>query len=133
MRRRDFMKAIAGSAAGWPLAAQAQRPERMLRMCVLLGLAQQDPEAIARVKAFQLGMRDFGWIEGRNVQIDYRFAGNNQDSINRNVTELVQLAPDVIVANTTPILAALRPATSAIPIVFGLLIRKLPTASVNCS
>jgi putative tryptophan/tyrosine transport system substrate-binding protein len=133
MRRRDFMKAIAGSAAGWPLAARAQRPERMLRMSVLLGLAQQDPEAIARVKAFQLGMRDFGWIEGRNVQIDYRFAGNNQDSINRNVTELVQLAPDVIVANTTPILAALRPATSAIPIVFGLLIRKLPTASVNCS
>jgi putative ABC transport system substrate-binding protein len=119
MRRRDFMKAIAGSAAGWPLAARAQRPERMLRVSVLLVFAQQDPEAIVRVKAFQLGMRDLGWIEGRNVQIEYRFAENNQELINKHVTELVRLAPDVIVANSSVIMAALRPATSTIPIVFA--------------
>jgi len=85
---------------------------------MLLGLAENDPEAINRVKAFRLGMRDLGWIEGRNVQIDYRFPGTNVELINKNVTELVQLAPDVIVANTTRIMAALQPATSAIPIVF---------------
>ena len=85
---------------------------------MLLGLPQQDPEAIDRVKAFQLGMRDSGWIEGRNVQIDYRFAGTSVESINKNVTELIQLTPDVIVANTTRIMAALQPATSVIPIVF---------------
>ena len=75
------MKAIAGSAAGWPLAARAQRTDRMRMIGMLLGLPQQDPEAIDRVKAFQLGMRDSGWIEGRNVQIDYRFAGTSVESI----------------------------------------------------
>jgi putative ABC transport system substrate-binding protein len=119
MRRRDlFISFIGGAAAAWPLAARGQHSDRMLRVGVLLGLAQQDPEAIDRVKAFRSGMRDLGWIEGRNVQIDYRFAGNNPESINKNVTELVQLAPDVIVANTTRIMAALQPATSVIPIVF---------------
>jgi putative tryptophan/tyrosine transport system substrate-binding protein len=118
MRRRDFMKAIAGSAAMWPLAARAQHTDRMRRVSMLLGLAQHDPETLARLKAFRLGMRDLGWIEGRNVQIDYRFAGSNLESTNRNATELVQLAPDVIVANTTRVLAALKQATGAVPIVF---------------
>jgi putative tryptophan/tyrosine transport system substrate-binding protein len=121
MRRRDFITLIGGTAATWPPAVWAQHTDRMLRVSVLLGLAENDPEAINRVKAFRLGMRDLGWIEGRNVQIDYRFVGNNPESINKNVTELVQLAPDIIVANTTRVMAALRPATSAIPIVFVML------------
>jgi hypothetical protein len=87
MRRREFIALLGGTAAAWPLAARGQHSDRMLRVGVLLGLAQQDPEAINRVKAFRLGMRDLGWIEGRNVQIDYRFAGNNSESINKNVTE----------------------------------------------
>jgi putative ABC transport system substrate-binding protein len=65
-------------------------------------------------------MRDLGWIEGRNVEIEYRFAGTNLESINRHVAELVRLAPDVIVAHSTPVMAVLRPATSTIPIVFVL-------------
>ena len=117
MRRRDFITLIGGAAATWPVAARAQP---MRRVGVLLGLAENDPEAINRLKAFRLGMRDLGWIEGRNVQIDYRFVGNNPESINKNVTELVQLTPDVIVANTTRVMAALQPATSVIPIVFVL-------------
>jgi ABC-type uncharacterized transport system substrate-binding protein len=117
MRRRDFITLIGGAAATWPLAARAQR---MRRVGMLLGLAENDPEAISRLKAFRLGMRDLGWIEGRNVQIDYRFVGTNPESIKKNVTELVQLTPDVIVANTTRVMAALQPATSAIPIVFVL-------------
>ena len=86
---------------------------------MLQGVAENDPEAINRVKAFRLGMRDLGWIEGRNVQIDYRFAGTDLESIDKNVAEVVQLAPDVIVANSSAAMAALRPATRTIPIVFA--------------
>ena len=90
----------------------------MRRVSVLLGLAEKDPEAKTRLKAFRLGMRDLGWIEGRNVQVEYRFAGSNLELINKHVAELVRLAPDVIVANSRAVMAALRPATSTIPIVF---------------
>jgi putative tryptophan/tyrosine transport system substrate-binding protein len=121
MRRRDFITLIGGTAATWPLAVRAQHTERMRKVSMLLGLAQQDPEAINRVKAFRLAMRDLGWIEGRNVQIDYRFVGISPELINKNVTELVHLTPDVIVAHTTAIMAALKPATSTIPIVFVML------------
>jgi putative tryptophan/tyrosine transport system substrate-binding protein len=121
MRRRDFITLIGGTAATWPPAAWAQRTDRMRTVSMLLSLAEKDPEAINRVKAFRLGMRDLGWIEGRNVQIDYRFVGINPELINKNVTELVRLTPDVIVAHTTAIMAALKPATSTIPIVFVML------------
>ena len=118
MRRRDFITFVGSAAAAWPLVARAQQPDRIRRVAVLLGTGEKDPESVGRIKAFRLGMRDLGWIEGRNVQIDYRFAGINQESINTHVAELIRLAPDVIVANSTPVIAALRPATSTIPIVF---------------
>jgi putative ABC transport system substrate-binding protein len=118
MRRREFISLI-GSAAVWPLAARAQQPERMRRVSVLLGLAEKDTETSARLKAFRLGMRDVGWIEGQNVQIEYRFAGANLESINQHIAELIRLAPDVIVANSTPVMAVLRPATTTIPVVFA--------------
>ncbi|MBR0695097.1 ABC transporter substrate-binding protein [Bradyrhizobium lablabi] len=120
MQRREFITLVGGAAATWPLAARAQRTGRVRRVGMLLGLAEDDPEAINRVKAFRLGMRDLGWIEGRNVQIEFRFAGTNPESINRNVAELVGLAPDVIVANSTAVMLALQPATSTIPIVFAM-------------
>src|SRR4029077_16992091 len=119
MRRRDFITLIGGTAATWPPAVWAQRTDRMRTVSMLLGLAEKDPEAINRVKAFRSGMRDLGWIEGRNVQIESRFAGTNPESINKNVTEVVRLAPDVIVANSSAVMFALRPATSTIPIVFA--------------
>jgi putative ABC transport system substrate-binding protein len=118
MKRREFITLLGGAAASWPLAAHAQQPERMRRVSMLLGLAEKDPETEGRIKAFRLGMRDLGWIEGRNVQVEYRYAGSNLESIKKHVAELIRLAPDVIVANTTPVIAALRPATSTIPIVF---------------
>jgi putative tryptophan/tyrosine transport system substrate-binding protein len=119
MRRRDFITLIGATAATWPRAARAQRADQMRKVSVLLSLAENDPEATNRVKAFRLGMRDLGWIEGRNVQIEYRFAGNDLESINRNVAEVVRLAPDIIVANSTAVMVALRPATGTIPIVFA--------------
>src|SRR3974377_803251 len=118
MGRREFIKVIAGSAAAWPLSLWAQQPDRTRRVGVLLGIVESDPETNARLKAFRLGMRDLGWIEGRNIQIEYRFAGSDLKAIDKHVTELVGLAPDVIVANSSPVVAVLKPVTSTIPIVF---------------
>jgi len=117
MKRREFIAALGGAAA-WPLAARAQGSHKMHRVSVLIGLDENDPLVRARVKAFRLGMRDLGWIEGRNVDVDYWFTGTDAKTIARDVAEVVKLAPDVIVANTTPVMLALRPATSTIPIVF---------------
>ena len=77
MRRRKFISLLGGAAVTWPLAARAQVRERMPRVGVLLGLGEKDAEAKVRIQAFQRGMRDLGWLEGRNVQIEYRFAGSN--------------------------------------------------------
>ena len=85
-----------------------------------LASAKKTLKRKGRVKAFRLAMRDLGWIEGRNVQIEYRFAGTNLELIDKHVAEVVRLAPDVIVANSTPVMARLRPATSTIPIVFAM-------------
>jgi putative tryptophan/tyrosine transport system substrate-binding protein len=117
MRRREFITLI-GGAATWPLVARAQGSQKMRRVGVLFGIAESDPLMKDRIKGFRLGMRDLGWIEGRDIQIEYRFAGANLDSIKRSVEELLRFAPDVIVANSTPVLAALQSATSTIPIVF---------------
>jgi putative tryptophan/tyrosine transport system substrate-binding protein len=96
----------------------AQQSEQVRRIGVLLGVPENDPETKSRLRAFRLGMRDAGWIEGRNVQIEYRYAGTDRDAIKKHVAELIQLAPDVILANSTPVMALLRPATNTIPIVF---------------
>ena len=74
MRRRDFI-ALIGGAAAWPLAARAQQPEQMRRIGVLMGLAAGDPEAQSRVAAFESGLRELGWVKGRNLSIEYRWAG----------------------------------------------------------
>ena len=118
MRRRDFISIVVGAAA-WPLAARAQQPERVRRIGVIFALDEKDPVARGRVKAFRLGLRDLGWVEGRNLQVEYRFSDTNSEkSINQNVADLIARAPEVIVGNSTPVLAALRSATNKIPIVF---------------
>ena len=119
MRRRDFITLL-GGAATWPVAARAQKPEQMRRVSVLVGLDEKDAEAQRRAKAFRLGMRDLGWIEGRNVQIEIRFTESNLESINKHVAEVTRLAPDIVVANSTPVIAALRATKSTIPIVFAM-------------
>ena len=118
MRRREFITLLGGSAA-WPLAARAQQKEGTPHIGVLLGLADGHPETRSRVKAFQKGLRDLGWVEGRNIRVEYRFAGSDPKRIREYTAELVQLEPDVIVGNSTPVLTALRQATSVIPIVMA--------------
>jgi len=120
MRRREFITLLGGAALTLPLTVRAQQAERVRRVGVLLALDEKDPETNSRVRAFRLGMRDLGWIEGRNVQIEYRFAGTNLESINKHVAELIKLAPDVIVAHSSAVVTALRPATSTIPIVVAM-------------
>jgi ABC-type uncharacterized transport system substrate-binding protein len=119
MRRREVITLLAGAAAAWPLAARAQQPDRIRRIGLLLGIAENDPEALARVTAFRQGLQELGWVEGSNIRIDSRFAASEATRIRAYVAELMALSPDIFVANSTPVLAALRLATSSIPIVFA--------------
>ena len=116
MRRRDFIAAI-GSAAAWPVAAHAQKPERVRRIGVLMNLSAGDPEAQTRIAAFMQGLQELGWAVGRNLRVDYRWGGD-PDRYRIGAEELVALAPDLVLASTTPALAAARLATRTIPIVF---------------
>ena len=118
MRRREFAAGVAGSAAAWPLAARAQRGERMRRIGVLLGISESDPEGQKYVSAFRQGLQELGWAHGRNVQIEYRWSGADPDRIRTYAAELVRLKPDVIFANSSLIVAPLQRETRTIPIVF---------------
>ena len=118
--RRELLAAL-GAAAAWPFAARAQQGERMRRIGVLMGIAD-DAEGQARVKGLQQGLQELGWIEGGNVRIDYRWTGGDVSRVRAYVTELVKLSPDVIVAHTPPVIAAMRQASSSIPIVFAAVI-----------
>ena len=123
MRRRDFMAVAAGAAALAPLAALAQQAERMRRIGVLFGAAADDPEHQARFAAFQQGLAQLGWADGRNLRIDTRWATTNPDEIRRHAAELVALAPDVILSATgTLTVAPLLQATRIVPIVFAVVI-----------
>src|SRR5262245_18025179 len=117
MRRRQFIKLIAGSAAAWPLAARGQQPDRMRRIGVLMSLTADDAEAQARVAAFVQGLRDLGMIEDRDVRIDIRWTGN-ADNARKPAAELVALAPDVILASGGTVVGAVLQATRTVPIVF---------------
>ena len=118
MRRRDFIKVIAGSAAAWPLAAHAQQPEQMRRIGVLMGPSANDPEAQARIAALLQGLQQLGWAVGRNVRVDIRWAAGNAEDSRRYAAELVALASDVIVANGSMSMVPLLQATRSVPIVF---------------
>ena len=97
MRRREFI-ALLGAAAAWPLAARAQQPTRIRRLGVLLNLSENDVEAQRLVKAFGEGLAQLGWADGRNLRIDYRWAGGDAGRITAFAKELVELSPDIIVA-----------------------------------
>jgi putative ABC transport system substrate-binding protein len=121
MRRREFITLLGSAATAWSLAAGAQQPERMRRIGVLMGMAD-DAEGQARVKGLQQGLHELGWIEGRNVRIDYRWTGGDATRVRTYAAELVKLSPDVIVAHTPPVIAAMRQASNSIPIIFAAVI-----------
>jgi putative ABC transport system substrate-binding protein len=119
MRRRDFIKIVAGSAAASSLPARAQPSGRMRRIGVLMGIAQ-DAEGETRVTALREALREGGWTEGHNIIIEYRWAAGSSERIDAAAAELVALRPDVILSNSANCLVALRNMTQAIPIVFVL-------------
>jgi putative tryptophan/tyrosine transport system substrate-binding protein len=118
MRRREFIKVLAGSAAAWPLAARAQQPVGMRRVGVLINLSENDLEAQRLITAFQERLAQLGWIDGRNLRIDYRWGSGDVDRVRALAKELVGLSPDVIVGYATPSVLALQRETGSIPIVF---------------
>ena len=117
MKRRDFITVLGGAAAGWPIAVRAQQPDDMRRIGVLVGLAENDANMIARLTALRQGLARRGWLEGRNIRIDYRYAPAGADA-QTLAKELVASQPDLIVAHTITLAAALQRESRTTPIVF---------------
>jgi putative tryptophan/tyrosine transport system substrate-binding protein len=117
LKRRELIM-LFGGAAAWPFAAHAQQTEQMRRIGVLGARTSDDPEVQARMSAVLQGLQQLGWTVGRNVQIEYRWAGGSADDIRKYAAELVALGPDVFLCTGGASLAALLQATRTIPIVF---------------
>jgi putative ABC transport system substrate-binding protein len=117
MRRREFITLI-GGAAVWPLAARAQRGDRVRSIAVLMNNAEDDPEGRARAAAFRQGLQELGWTDGHNLRIEWRWSGGDVGRIRAHAAEIAELAPELVVANGTANLSAVRQAIRSIPIVF---------------
>ena len=128
--RRKFLAALGGAAA-WPLAARAQQGERVRRVVVLHTGSADDPHSQARNTAFLQAFAQLGWIEGRNVRIDIRWGAAEAERIRRYVAEIVALAPDVILATGSAVVAPLQQATRSVPIVFALVPDPVGTGFVD--
>ena len=119
MRRLEFIAALGGAAASWPLSARAQQSERVRRIGVLAGLSADDAQGQARLVAFVQGLQQLGWTDGRNVHIDFRWGAGDADRFRRYAAELIALAPDVVLASGSPAVGPLLHATRTVPVVFA--------------
>jgi len=111
MRRRQFIALVGGAMVAWPLAVCAQQYEQIRRIGVLLPAAEGDSLYVMRMKLFQEGLRELGWVEDRNVRFDYRWTEGDADRYRTYAAELVSLGPDVILTGGTPAVRALQQAT----------------------
>jgi putative tryptophan/tyrosine transport system substrate-binding protein len=118
MRRREFITLLGGAAAAWPLTVHAQQDGRVRLIGVLLPNTADDPQGAVRMASFVQELQRLGWTDGRNVRIETRWGGGDSDRSRKQAAELVALAPDVILVNTSVIVAILQQATQTIPIVF---------------
>jgi putative tryptophan/tyrosine transport system substrate-binding protein len=117
MKRRNFITLLGGAAA-WPLAARAQQMVR--RVAILLPSRDNDAQYQARVRTLMQAMQQLGWSDGRSAKIDVRWAGDSSERLREMAAELASLAPDVIVASGSVATAAIKRATTSIPVVFGM-------------
>jgi hypothetical protein len=115
--RRELLAALGGAVVAWPLAARAQQSERTRHVAILMSGAESDPETQARLAGIRQGLSRFGWSEGRNVEIDYRYASASAEQARLLARDLVALKPEVIVAPSVVVATALQRETRAIPIV----------------
>jgi ABC-type uncharacterized transport system substrate-binding protein len=118
IRRRELIFILGGAAVAWPLAARGQQADRLRRIGVLMNTAADDPEGKIRNAAFERGLQELGWTDGRNVRIDYRWGAGDADRIRRYASELVLLSPDVILTVGSATAGPLLQATRTLPIVF---------------
>jgi ABC-type uncharacterized transport system substrate-binding protein len=131
IERRKFISVLGGASVAWPLAARAQQGNRARRIGWLVGLPAQDPEAQNRNAVVVQALRELGWVVGRNLQIDYRYTSRDEQSFEAQAAELVTLAPDVLLANSTPATRALQQATNTTPIVFALVLDPVASGVVT--
>jgi putative ABC transport system substrate-binding protein len=118
MRRREFIAGL-GSAAAWPLAARAQQRERTRRVGMLFNTAESDRVRQAQLGALVQRLKELNWDDARNMRLDIRWAAGNVDAAHKYAADLVAFMPDVIVTDTSPMVAALQQSTSTVPIVFA--------------
>src|SRR6516165_9835617 len=118
MKRRTFIAGL-GSAAAWPVLARAQQRERQRRVGMLFNTAESDRVRQAQLSTLVQRLKELNWDDGRNVRLDIRWAAGNADAAHKYAAELVALMPDVIVTDTSPMVAALQQSTSTVPIVFA--------------
>jgi hypothetical protein len=118
MRRRSLLTLLGASAAAWPLPAAAQQVGPMRRVSVLMTLPDGDPGGAVEVEALTSGLREHGWVEGRNIHVEYRWPGGDVERVRAQAKEAVALKPDVVIARSTPAALALKAETRTIPVVF---------------
>jgi putative tryptophan/tyrosine transport system substrate-binding protein len=131
MRRRDFISFVGGAAAAWPLAARAQQSDRVRRIGVLMAYAEDNPDGKPRLAAFAKGLQELGWIDGRNIRIEYRWSAGDAERTRKYAAELVALSPDVILAGNTSTVGPLQQATHTVPIVFAGVVDPVGAGFVN--
>jgi putative ABC transport system substrate-binding protein len=119
MERREFIVLVGSAVTAWPLAVRAQQTDHMRRLGVLFSVTEADAEGQARVAALRLGLLEHGWIEGRNLEIYYRWGGGDSTRLRAYAAELTALNPDVIFAAPSAALAAVQRVTRTIPVVFA--------------
>ena len=117
LQRREFITLLSGTAFAWPLAARAQQKSDMRTVGVVMSVAESDADSQTRIAAFRQGFAELGWKDGQNVHIEYRWSAGKMNLIEQYTREMVALHPDVILANGTPVVAALQKITGTIPIV----------------
>ena len=120
--RREFISALGGAVAAWPLAASAQQAEKIRRIGALLGWSESSPEFRSYLAAFIEELARLGWIDGRNARIEQRWTDADSKRASAFATELVASQPEVILSSTTPVTAALHRGTTTIPIVFTIVV-----------
>ena len=131
MKRRNVLKLLGGAAAAWPLGVRAQPAERRRRIGVLITLEAGDPEGESEVRALKQGFEELGWVEGRNLQLEIRWSGGEPGRIQASAKELVALPCELIVARSTPAVAALIKETRTIPIVFSYVVDPIGSGFVQ--
>jgi putative ABC transport system substrate-binding protein len=131
MQRRGFIVALGGAVVGLSFVERAQKPDRMRRIGVLTGASADGMDAQARQAAFQQGLQQLGWTDGRNVRIDTRWGAANAEDIRKYAAELVALAPDVILAAGNAPVERLLQATRAVPIVFVIVLDPVGSGIVD--